>query len=95
MKTFKPTNPLRALARLIVEELLMTPEIVKAIDAMDAAKAEAVKIIAKIGDLKKMIADLQALVAAGSNVGAEDLAALSAKADDLVKSEADLDAAAA
>ncbi len=88
-------NPWRAFARLIAKELSMTPEIVKALDAMEAAKVEAAKIIVKIGELKKMIADLQAQVAAGSNVSAEDLAAVSAKADELVQSEADLDAAAA
>ncbi len=88
-------NPLRVLARALAKEMMMTPEIQKALDAMDAAKVEAAKIIAKIGELKKMIADLQAQVAAGSNVSAEDLAAVSAKADELVASEADLDAAAA
>ncbi len=88
-------TPWRALARLIAKELIMTPEIQKAIDAMDAAKTEAAKVVAKIGELKQAIADLQAQVAAGSNVSAADLAALSAKADDLTKSEADLDVAAA
>ncbi len=88
-------NPWRAFARLIAKELTMTPEIQKAIDAMDFAKTEAVKVVAKIGELKQMIVDLQAQVAAGSNVSAEDLAALSVKADDLTKSEGDLDAAAA
>ncbi len=89
-------NPLlRALARLIAKEMSMTPEIQKAMDAIDAAKTEAMKVIAKIGELKAMIADLQAQVAAGSNVSAADLGALSAKADELTQSEADLDAAAA
>ena len=89
------SNPWRAFARLIAKELSMTPEIQKAMDAIDAAKTEATKVIVKIGELKAMIADLQAQVAAGSNVSAADLGALSAKADELVASEADLDAAAA
>ncbi len=89
------SNTLAWLAKRIAKELMMTPEIQHAIDAMDAAKVEAAKVVAKIGELKQMIADLQAQVAAGSNVGAADLSALSVKADELTQSEADLDTAAA
>ncbi len=89
------SNTLAWLAKRIAKELMMTPEIQHAIDAMDAAKVEAAKVVAKIGELKQMIADLQAQVAAGSNVSAADLSALSVKADELTQSEADLDTAAA
>lgn len=93
-------NPVAWLAKQIAKEIVMTPEIQKAIDDIEATKQlEAAAAAAltlqgtQITALGAQIADLQAQIAAGAGVTAADLAALKAKTDELEQSNTALQAA--